>query len=173
MPPGGPDLLFDQVEIVEQPLAGGRDAMFPFDGRADELVGFEENSFVRCETGQQPVRTRMGVNLMPVRETFGMDFELRRIKQLLAERKIVAEIAKESVDSDPGLQTLQTVTQDFAVQVQFQRGSPDGQQRQAFRSTGVRTPQRCRSGDFRRRWQLRSGLLPPLSRIDLRIDPDE
>jgi len=62
------------------------------------------------EAGRQPVGTRMGVDLMPVRQAFRMEFELRRIEQLRAERKIVAEIAKESVDSDPGLQTLQTVT---------------------------------------------------------------
>ena len=46
MSPGSPDLLFDQVEIVEQPFAGRRDAPVRFDGRGQKMAGFTQHLFV-------------------------------------------------------------------------------------------------------------------------------
>jgi hypothetical protein len=46
MSPGSPDLLFDQVEIVEQPFAGWRDAPVRLNGCGQEMAGIVQYPFV-------------------------------------------------------------------------------------------------------------------------------
>ena len=67
MPLGGADLLFDQVEIVEQPLAGRRDPALLAGHGSQQLADADQLAFVRGQTpeqavpfvtGSQPVRRR-------------------------------------------------------------------------------------------------------------------
>jgi hypothetical protein len=44
--PGGSDLLFDQIEIVQQPFASRRDTPVGSYGRGQKLTGFIQYLFV-------------------------------------------------------------------------------------------------------------------------------
>ena len=46
VPPRRADLLVDQVEIVEQPFRGGRDAAVRRDGRGQEVANLDQDAFV-------------------------------------------------------------------------------------------------------------------------------
>jgi hypothetical protein len=51
----GPDLLFDQVEIIEQPFARRRDAQFRPDRDRQGVAGIDQDLLVLVETPQQTV----------------------------------------------------------------------------------------------------------------------
>ncbi len=55
MPLGRADLLFDQIEIVEQPLRSGRNAIIRRDRRGQQVAHFHQDCFVLREPGQQAV----------------------------------------------------------------------------------------------------------------------
>ncbi|HYL17960.1 MAG TPA: hypothetical protein VEV20_04735 [Burkholderiales bacterium] len=55
MSPGGANLLFDQIEIVKQPLGGRRNPPIRLDHCGQELAGFVEDSFVVRQSGQKTV----------------------------------------------------------------------------------------------------------------------
>ena len=59
VPPGRSNLLLDQIEIVEEPLAGRSDPSFCHDGRRDELVRLHQNGLVFVEPRQEPVRASL------------------------------------------------------------------------------------------------------------------
>ena len=56
VPAGRSNLFLDQIEIVEQPLAGRRDPSFCHDGRRDQLVRLHQDGLVFVEPRQEAVR---------------------------------------------------------------------------------------------------------------------
>ena len=55
VPFGGADLLFDQVEVIEQPLAGRRDAVAGGSRRFQQIAGADQDRFVVAQPREQPV----------------------------------------------------------------------------------------------------------------------
>ena len=55
MPLGGANLLFDQIEVVEQPLAGGGDLATGADGLGHQAVDTDQYAFVLREAREQLV----------------------------------------------------------------------------------------------------------------------
>ncbi len=51
--PGGPDLRFNEVEVVEQPVGGGGDALAFTGGGADQFVGGQERIGILRQSRQQ------------------------------------------------------------------------------------------------------------------------
>ena len=58
VPLRGADLLFDQVEIVEQPFGGGRDATVGADRGREQVADFDQERFVVREPREQAVGSR-------------------------------------------------------------------------------------------------------------------
>src|SRR6185503_9344057 len=52
---GGADLLFDQMEVVEQPFPGRRDPAARRDGRLQELAGGNQDTFVPGQAREELV----------------------------------------------------------------------------------------------------------------------
>ena len=55
VPPGRADLLLDQVEVVEQPFGGRRDAAVRRDRRGQQVADFDQDVVVLDQPRQQPV----------------------------------------------------------------------------------------------------------------------
>ena len=81
MPPGHLDLLFDQVEVVEQPFGGGSDAPAWIHGEGRAIEG-SEDVLVLAQPGQQTVGTLPGDDLVIGGESFGMAGQLFDTEQL-------------------------------------------------------------------------------------------
>ena len=62
VPLGRADLLFDQVEVVEQPFRGGRDAAVRRDRRRQQVADFDQDAFVLGQPRQQPVGRAPGAS---------------------------------------------------------------------------------------------------------------
>ena len=58
MSPGSSDLLFDKIEIVEQPLAGRRDAAAFLNCAQRNSSSLNENAFVIGQSCEQLFRVR-------------------------------------------------------------------------------------------------------------------
>ena len=65
--PGGPDLLLDQVEVVEQPLARRRDPAILLERGRDEGEGRDEDGLVLGEAGEETVVAAVHVDGVPGR----------------------------------------------------------------------------------------------------------
>ncbi len=82
MPPGHLHLLFDQVEVVEQPFGGGSDPPIGMRGEGRAVEG-SENVFVLAQLGQQTVGALPGDYLVTGRESLGMACQLFNTEQLV------------------------------------------------------------------------------------------
>ena len=90
MAPGRPDLLLDEIEIVEEPLGGWSDAKLAFPIARDKAVGIEENALVLTELREQKVRPPLLINDVLRRELPRVPLELLEAEQLGAQRLIIA-----------------------------------------------------------------------------------
>ena len=80
-----------------------------------QLVGFEEHLLVGRQPSQQPIRAVFRINLMPFRERLGVLLQLRHAEQLRPQRQVVTEFAKQTIDTDTCLQSLQPESNLFAA----------------------------------------------------------
>ena len=78
MAAGRADLLFDQIEIVQQPFVGRRHPPVGRHRGHDQLIGFEQNRFVLLQATQQSVWSGPLVHLMPTGQCFRVLLELVR-----------------------------------------------------------------------------------------------
>ncbi len=81
MPPGHLDLLFNQVEIVEEPFGRGSDAPAGIHGQGRAIEG-PKALLVLAQAGQQPVGAVPGRDSMVRRKDMGMAPELFDAEQL-------------------------------------------------------------------------------------------
>jgi len=82
------DLLFHQVEIIQEPFA--RRATAPPFGLSfgHQIVGLDQNLFVVRQSRQQPIRTGLGFQPMLFRQGDRMPAQLFIAEQLRAQRHI-------------------------------------------------------------------------------------
>jgi hypothetical protein len=90
MPLGGTNLLFNEIEIVEQPFPGWRDLATLRNNRRQQVAHFDQCAFVRRQPTQQPVRraprrqpVRPGKRLAVLRHLIGAE-QLRSQRGLIA-----------------------------------------------------------------------------------------
>src|SRR6185312_12714440 len=90
MPPGGSDLLLDQVVIVEQPLRRGCDSSPALERLGDRRIGLCEHVLVRRETGQEEVPLAAGgTDLVQTSQHPCVLFELTDAEELRPQRLLV------------------------------------------------------------------------------------
>ncbi len=87
VPTGRPNLLLDQIEIVEEPLARRCDPSFCHDGRRYQLVRLHQDGLVVLKPWQEPVRASLTINLMPSRDGLGVRLKLIDAQKLRSERQ--------------------------------------------------------------------------------------
>jgi hypothetical protein len=89
----GAYLLFDQVEIVEQPFAGRRERLAGGGGRLQQLAGRHQNAFVIRQALEQPVAARTQAAARPqlvrARQGLAMALHLLRAVQRGAQRGLL------------------------------------------------------------------------------------
>ena len=84
--PCGPDLLLDQVEVVEQPLARRRDPAILLERGCDECEGRDEDGLVLGEAGEETVVAAVHVDGVPGRHLGCVQRELLRREELAPKR---------------------------------------------------------------------------------------
>jgi hypothetical protein len=102
MPPGQVNLLFDQVEIVEQPFGGRRDAPARIYRKA-RTIEIPENYLVLAQSCQQTVGARSSDYLVADRESFGMTRQLFDTKQLGSQWRFARARARNRLSGHPVL----------------------------------------------------------------------
>jgi hypothetical protein len=92
VPLGGADLLFDEVEVVEEPFPGRRDARSGRDGRLQQLAGGHQRAFVLRQAREQPVpaatRPASRVQLVPACQRLAVALHLVGAVELRAQRRL-------------------------------------------------------------------------------------
>jgi hypothetical protein len=92
MPARQRDLLFDQIEIVEQPGLRRNDALSRRRGGGDDVVGRQQNARIVRQPQQQPVRPRARVDSMLPRQRRRVTLQLLDAEQLRAQQLGVAVV---------------------------------------------------------------------------------
>ncbi len=87
VPLGGADLLFDQVEVIEQPLAGWRDALAG-GRRLQNVAGADEDRFVAGQPREQPVARVSRAQRVRPRKGPAVLLHLVGAEQLRAQRRL-------------------------------------------------------------------------------------
>ena len=82
MPPCGADLLVDQIQIIEQPFAGGSNPVAALDRVGEERTTVTQYRFVAGQAQQQAVRTLAEKDLVFASEHTSVLFHLIRAEQL-------------------------------------------------------------------------------------------
>ena len=113
MAPGGPDLLLDEIEVIEQPFARGRDPAIRRNRGRDQIVGPQQDGLAVRQPRQEPVWPSFRIDFMPAREGPGMLLQLIDAEQLGSERRLVAigpcdAIVAVAGSEKPGAEALAT-----------------------------------------------------------------
>ncbi len=86
VPLGRADLLFDEIEIVEQPFPGRHHPAALRGRRRQQLAHFNQGAFVVCQPRQEPVRRLPGNQFVRGRKRLAMQRHLIGAEQLGAQR---------------------------------------------------------------------------------------
>ena len=89
--PGDADLFLDEVEVIEQPFSGGRDAVARCHCRRQQLAGFDYHALVGGQARQQPVRHASRCQAVRRRKAHPVLFHLLGTKQLRPQRRLLVE----------------------------------------------------------------------------------
>ncbi len=82
VPPGHPDLLLNEVEVVQQPLSCRGVAPLALGRYHDQLVRLDQYALILVESCNEFVLAASRVKMMRCRKTHGMSFQLFDVKQL-------------------------------------------------------------------------------------------
>ena len=99
VPLGRADLLFDQVEIVEQPFRGGRDAAVCRDRRGQQVANLDQDALVLGQPRQQLVGA---ARRQPVRDREALAVLLHLIgaEQLRSQRRLLVGVSSRASRRD-------------------------------------------------------------------------
>ena len=111
VPLGRADLLLDQVEIVEQPFRGGRDAAVRRDRRGQQVADFDQDGFVLGQPRQQLVGA---ARRQPVRDREALAVLLHLIgaEQLRSQRRFFVGVSRERVGATEARRDLEQSFED-------------------------------------------------------------
>jgi hypothetical protein len=99
MPAGDADLLFDQVEIVQQPFACGRDASSMTGRGGQSFAGVDEYGFVVAQPGQQQVAALIRAQPMLAGEHLAVPLHLVGAEQFRAQGRLLLWLGASSCAS--------------------------------------------------------------------------
>ena len=108
--PDRADLLFDQVEIVQQPFGGRFDTAVLSVGRRHQIIRLDQHPLVLVQSRQQFVASSPHSQLVRRRDRLGMPFQLIDAEQFRSQRLFVRGLAPRGISSagpPPGLQPQQ------------------------------------------------------------------
>ncbi len=88
VPPGGADLLFDEVEVVEQPLPGRLDAVLRRNRRRQQAAGLDQHALVPGQARQQLVRHASRRQPVGGRETHAVLLHLIGTEEFRPQRRL-------------------------------------------------------------------------------------
>ena len=126
VPLGGANLLFDQIEIIEQPFPGRRDAAALRDRLGQLAAHSDQGTLVRCQPRQQPVRRAPRRQLVRGRKRLAMQLHLVGAEQLASERRFFVQvIAWQAACAKPRIEPSQ-IFDEHRASVQFRRPMPVG-----------------------------------------------
>jgi hypothetical protein len=90
MPLGGAYLLFDQIEVIEQPFARRRNPALGLACRRQQLVGLQQYAFVLGQAREQLIRTPLRAQAVRARQGLAMLLHLIGAEQLRPQRWRIA-----------------------------------------------------------------------------------
>src|SRR6185436_5973971 len=96
------DLLFDQVEVIEQPFGGGGDTPALAHGQSCS-VEFSEDVLVLAQPSQQTVGALPGNYLVTGSQCVGVARQLFDAEQLGSQRRLVRVVRQSRMSSSPVL----------------------------------------------------------------------
>ncbi len=80
-----PDLLLDQIEVIEQPFTRRGNVPTTGLGRGDQVIGSDQNSFIFIEAEQQMVGPPFRVDAMFGRHRHRVELQLLAREELLTQ----------------------------------------------------------------------------------------
>jgi len=89
MPARGPNLVFDQIKIVQQPFCGGSDAPGALDAKRFLVVG-PQKFFIRCQPRQEAICPPAQADFMPFSEVPGVLLKQFNAQKFASEGRFVA-----------------------------------------------------------------------------------
>ena len=92
VPLGRADLLFDQIEVVEEPFPGRRDPSVRLDRRRQQGAGFRQDAFILRQPGQKPVPDSSRPQAMRAGKGLAMRSHLLAAEQFRTQRRSVAGV---------------------------------------------------------------------------------
>ncbi len=103
VPARDPDLLVDDVVVVDEPLGRGRELPTSHQRRREQRVRRPKHEVVGAQPGQQPIgcRPRPRDELVPQRHRARMPLELRDAEELGLERSFVGRQSSRLATGDP------------------------------------------------------------------------
>ena len=110
MPPCDAYLLFDHVDVVEQPLARRRQRALPLCGIAQPCTSLVDDIFVVAQTMQQLVVRRYFAHVMGVRKGLAVTLHALGAEQLRAQRRLGVQrfaFYRPTTTAQPGAQRHQ------------------------------------------------------------------
>ena len=118
--PGRADLLFDQVEVVEQPFPGRRNRALRLDRCSEQIEGTDQDAFVLRQPREEPVRNAFQSQTVRARQGLAMALHLLAAEQLRAQRLFVAGETISRCDSpQPHPKARQRPANRLAARLQF------------------------------------------------------
>src|SRR5437868_953381 len=121
MPLGRANLFFDQIEIVEQPFAGGRDPAVRLDCCGQQIAGADQHAFVRRQTREQLIASAIGGQLMRRGEQPAMLLHLLGAEELRAKRRLFGLTARDAALRKERREAEQLLEARAFVRLQFTR----------------------------------------------------
>ena len=87
--PGGSNLFFNQIEVVEQPFPGRHNPAVVLNCRHQQVAGFNQDTFILGQTRQKPVRSTPQTQLVRGCQRLAVLLHLFAAEQFRAQRRLV------------------------------------------------------------------------------------
>jgi hypothetical protein len=123
VPLGGADLLFDEVEIVEQPFGRRRHATVGGNGRRQEVADFDQQILVVREACEEAIGSGTGCKTMRDGKILAVLLHLVGAEELRAKRGLLAGVLVERVGTSEGRREREQPLENCPV-ARFHFGNP-------------------------------------------------
>ena len=118
MPSGGADLLFDQVEVIEQPFPGRCNPAVCLDRLGQQVPDAKQDLFVLSQPRQQQIRGASRTQWVRTRQVLAVLFHLIGAEQLRSQRWLVTGVISPKAPSRKArLQAEQRLTDRMTAHV--------------------------------------------------------
>ena len=110
MPGRSANLLLDQIEIIEQPFAGGRDAAIILDRGRQQVAGSNQHRLIFGQAGKKVIRGAAGAEFVRSGERLAVLLHLIGAEQLRAQRQFfVGALPRQAAGAETPARPQQTL----------------------------------------------------------------